>query len=532
MCTDAVYALSEYSVRNSVTCCRTLVNMFLLLNVHLFSSFSLTLVQTTHTVQVHRRQPRSTDPDRRPIACHRTAGTCSYYSSCLEPQFPCGSTGFIQQYVQRRCEAARTFGSCNNCIRNQQILQWSNNVETCIQTALQDLIDSDFSGVESDPVTCTSFENKAIQKIKDCYRNPDGKSDSGLCKLLENGISQEVHQDLTNLVKAFHVGGDYHVGTVDMGIPELVRQCGHPEVANSLYIGEPRLRVIFCAWAYHLKRTTERSVDPHYYVTIVSQHLNDSESNFQYGGIGLHSLCSVKTPESGQPGEYAYHVVTWFASPNSTMAQNWNATVLTLENVGLINGAFFEFSYDRVDYLANRIRDYRKCGNGRRDPGEMCDYAMLNSSVCSLECEIEQPVEETEIYECTTDRLKPSYCWPQRCGDGQKTSAEECDDGNRNNGDGCSSQCRIEQPQFMCKNQYNRTSICRSVPQVQIATRQITRSNIVHEKHTESTPLRTTVVDLPLDSRGLSSAGQLISRTGLVVLTAVLATLWTMSTLA
>lgn len=407
-------------------------------------------------------------------------------------------------------------------------MQWSNKVETCIQTGLQDLIDSDFSGVEADPVTCTSFENKAIQKINDCYRNPDGKNESGLCYLLESGISQEVHQDLTNLVKAFHVGGDYHVGTVDMGIPELVRECGHPEVANSLYIGEPRLRVIFCASGRN--RQTEDKLDSGDYISMISRHLNDSESNFQYGGIGFSSLCSEKTPESGQGGDYV--IVTWFALPNNTMAQNWNVTVATRENSKIL-GTFFEFTNDREDYLANRIRDYRKCGNGRRDPGETCDYAMLNSSVCSLECEIEQPVEETKIYECSTDRLKPSYCRPQECGDGKKTSAEECDDGNRNNGDGCSSQCRIEQPQFTCENRYNRTSRCLPQDLVQIAAiRQITRSNIVHEKHTESTPLRTTVVDLPLDSRGLSSAGQLISRTGLVVLTAVLATLWTMSTLA
>jgi cysteine-rich repeat protein len=333
-------------------------------------------------------------------------------------------------------------------------------------------------------------------------------------------------------VKAFHVGGDYHVNTVDRGIPELVRECGHHEVANSLYIGEPRLRVIFCAWAFNQLHPSRRSLDPDHYVTFVSRHLNDSESNFLYGGTGLNYLCAEKVPHSAQVGNYDFHVVTWFALPNSTVAQDWNETRATRGKVGLIVGGFFEFTYDTTEYLANRIRDYRKCGNGRRDPGEMCDYAMLNSSVCSLECEIEQPIEESEgIYECSTDRLQQSYCWLQQCGDGNKTSAEECDDGNVNNGDGCSSQCRIEKPQFTCRNRYNQTSICKSRPSVIATQRQITRSNIVHEKHTESTPLRATI-DMPLDSRGLSSAGRLISRTGLILLTAMLATLWTMSTLA
>ena len=30
------------------------------------------------------------------------------------------------------------------------------------------------------------------------------------------------------------------------------------------------------------------------------------------------------------------------------------------------------------------------------------------------------------------------------CGDGEPDSGEECDDGNRTNGDGCSAECRVE----------------------------------------------------------------------------------------
>ncbi|MFM7735852.1 MAG: myxococcus cysteine-rich repeat containing protein, partial [Alphaproteobacteria bacterium] len=36
------------------------------------------------------------------------------------------------------------------------------------------------------------------------------------------------------------------------------------------------------------------------------------------------------------------------------------------------------------------------------------------------------------------------YCVPSRCGDGKKQKGEECDDGNRVDGDGCSSFCRRE----------------------------------------------------------------------------------------
>lgn len=416
---------------------------------------------------------------------------------------------------------------------SEELVRWSNKVEACIQARLQDLIAGDFSGVEPDPVTCTSFETRAIEKVNECYRIiPEGKDNDNqpeLCRLLDNGISEQMHQDLTNLVRAFNVGGEYHESTVDAGIPELVRDCGHAEVANSLYIGEPRLRLIFCVWA--LDRGGGSSNNE--LVRMISQYFDDSESNFQYGSLNFSRLCAEKGPDSGPDvdTDHDIHVVTWFALANNTVAQEWNRTAVQRQQERFLVVSFFEFTYDRSNYLVNRIRDYSKCGNGRRDPGEMCDYAMLNSSACSLKCQIEQPSEESGgIYECSTERLDQSYCWLQQCGDGKKTSAEECDDGNTNDGDGCSSQCRKE-PQFTCRNRYNQTSECKSQPPVIATQRQITRSNVVQAKHTdsdsESTPLRTTV-DVPLDSRGLSSAGRLISRTGLVLLTVLLTTLWTM----
>ena len=505
----------------------------------MFTSFPLSLSHTTQTtVQVQRRQLTTSD-NRRPSACHRTSGTCGYYSSCLEPQFRCGSSGFILQYAQKRCEAARTFAGCSNCITNEEIVSWSNKVETCIQSGLQNLIISDFTRIESDPVTCLSFEQKAIEKINECYRNPEGRSNNDrpeLCQLLGNGISDFERQDLSTLVSAFNVGGHYHESTVDSGIPELVRQCGHSEVADSLYVGRPTYRLIFCMWAYYIGSqitTPGRSVESDLYVNFLSRQLNDSESHFQYGGSNMHSLCKSSTPHSAQVTEdrYDFHIVTWFASPNNTLAQNWNKVTADNDNNGKIIAGYYEFTHDLSDYLPNRVRDYSKCGNGKRDPGEMCDYAMLDSSMCTLDCNIQQPLNESEgIYECSVDRLNKSYCWVQTCGDGKKTSGEECDDGNLDNNDGCSSQCRIE-PQCLCKNRYNQTSICRPLPPVVATQQQNTRSNIVQTGRTESTQIPSVIVDMPLDARGLSSARRLISRTELVLLTVLLTTLWTTLTL-
>lgn len=64
------------------------------------------------------------------------------------------------------------------------------------------------------------------------------------------------------------------------------------------------------------------------------------------------------------------------------------------------------------------------CGNGRKDAGESCDDGALNSNLPGAAC-------------------RPD-CSPARCGDRILDPAESCDDGNRLNGDGCDSFCRVE----------------------------------------------------------------------------------------
>jgi cysteine-rich repeat protein len=65
------------------------------------------------------------------------------------------------------------------------------------------------------------------------------------------------------------------------------------------------------------------------------------------------------------------------------------------------------------------------CGDGDLDPGETCDDGNTNNGDgCSAQCQIEVPV----------------------CGDGNVDPeiGEECDDGNTVDGDGCSANCTIE----------------------------------------------------------------------------------------
>jgi uncharacterized repeat protein (TIGR01451 family) len=71
------------------------------------------------------------------------------------------------------------------------------------------------------------------------------------------------------------------------------------------------------------------------------------------------------------------------------------------------------------------------CGDGHLDPGEECDDGNTqNGDGCSSQCEIEGA--------------------PPACGDGHLDPGEQCDDGNTQDGDGCSSQCQIEGGPFVC----------------------------------------------------------------------------------
>ncbi len=84
------------------------------------------------------------------------------------------------------------------------------------------------------------------------------------------------------------------------------------------------------------------------------------------------------------------------------------------------------------------------CGDGSKDEGEDCDGSDLGGATCasegfsggSLGCRAD----------CTLD---PSGCVRESCGNGSIEGMEECDDGNTDNGDGCSAACTVE-PGWSC----------------------------------------------------------------------------------
>src|SRR5690606_35720072 len=84
-----------------------------------------------------------------------------------------------------------------------------------------------------------------------------------------------------------------------------------------------------------------------------------------------------------------------------------------------------------------------RCGNGIKEFGEECDDGNLNTNDgCSSACAIEPGY----VCDVLTGQFR-STC--DRCGNGLiklvgSSLVEQCDDGNSNSGDGCSSSCTIE----------------------------------------------------------------------------------------
>ena len=82
------------------------------------------------------------------------------------------------------------------------------------------------------------------------------------------------------------------------------------------------------------------------------------------------------------------------------------------------------------------------CGNGILEGEEICDDGNAEAGDgCSDSCTIEAGWSCSKAgTPCTEDEPKEQVV----CGDGKKSSDEACDDGNTEDGDGCSSDCKVE----------------------------------------------------------------------------------------
>ena len=95
------------------------------------------------------------------------------------------------------------------------------------------------------------------------------------------------------------------------------------------------------------------------------------------------------------------------------------------------------------------IEEHENCGNSNLDEGEVCDDGnRVEGDGCSSDC---KTVEDG--YKCTTPGKACTSTTPQYhnvCGNGVIEEPEVCDDGNTDDGDGCSADCLTITPGYHC----------------------------------------------------------------------------------
>ncbi len=102
------------------------------------------------------------------------------------------------------------------------------------------------------------------------------------------------------------------------------------------------------------------------------------------------------------------------------------------------------------------------CGNGRHDSGEQCDDGnVINNDSCSNQCQRRC----TDDAACDCDELRGVCRDP--CGNGRLDDGEQCDDGNEEDRDQCNNRCQLRcRPGTLCPDQQAcpQNGVCNPAP--------------------------------------------------------------------
>ena len=372
--------------------------------------------------------------------------SCQFYNHCIDQYFPCEEFGFTLRYAKRRCQAILEVQKGESItFSSTHIRDWTMQHETCLRGKLLHLLQTFTNSSKPDKPVCLLMETRAFKAIEECYNETLER----FCPSESNGLAIELNDSLL-LAELFSLNDSYYEHTVKQGLSKLFRACNHTSADAASRDLESRApqRVVICA--RHSANDIRNSnpwppFSTDEYVKNVSMYESIPQDQLVYGGHVLHAE-GGECIESAEPWvrDGRVHLLLWSVPPqvkvNHSMLYRYQrlTTHISLE-------------------LWSPVKFHRKgeCGDGIRQAMEMCDGGVFSGRdyACTADC------HSWDGFECSSLPLTKSDCLEQKCGNGERTSDEECDDGNEQNDDGCSSVCRVE-PGWNCTSDYQLQSTC------------------------------------------------------------------------
>lgn len=401
--------------------------------------------------------------------------SCGFHDSCTEQIFECNSEGFHIGYSKPRCEAVvklqQSPDSCDNCLNHQEIVEWAQKTEECFQPRLQELANSWAQNIvplsSPDPQHCINYELEALEELKKCYK----QEIYPVCNLMSDVLNSSIVDDLQKVVSALAVGS-YYQPLVHGHLRDLINECSAESASKTAdaVLPLPTQKTLFCAVSHD-----DNVID---YVTHSSGMNCPNKDGFVYADSGLFSknrdeFCQKKSPTAVNGGQREnYRIIQWTPSSSCPETEEHYEVLSSPTNTYL----FFK--------LSEKDLPDTSCGNGIREAGEVCD-TFSEVLIEGSEFGCDQSCRPLTNFECSTSLLEMSSCKESVCGDGMRSSLEQCDDGNTTPNDGCSAVCTIEPLSECTELEYNSTSACKPVEQVS--------SSIVTTTGTIITPTSVTV---------------------------------------
>lgn len=430
--------------------------------------------------------------------------SCQFYEQCIDQHFPCREFGFTMWYAARRCQAilnvhqeeSLTFSSAH-------IHHWTMLHETCLRRKLLHLLQAFTNSSKPDQPVCLQMETLAFKAVEECYNETQEK----FCPSESDGETFELNDSLL-LVQLFSLNDSYYAHTVKQGLSKLYRTCNHSslDVASTDLENRAPQRAVICAinsesdiFSTSKAGTTSKPLLPGgEYVKNVSILQKIPAEQLIYGGHVLPSEggeCFRSGPVWLRD-KARVHLILWSVPPQQEVEYPLDNFVYYTQD------EFFEL-WSSVGYHSEG-----ECGDGIRQATEMCDVGAFSGLkyACTADC------QSWEGFECFGDPLTRATCKKQMCGDGKRTSDEECDDNNGVSNDGCSSVCRAE-PGWNCTDDYLQQSKCTQTPTITTPT-----------PTTPSSPTTNSIVTPPVNILDRNSA-EVASKHLLIVVVSVLVAL-------